>query len=91
MASGEREAITDEWMRLPGLFYEEEIAPLLAEPEYRLELVTYNSIGLALFAVYHRLSTAAKETAQEHRRLGSGKRNGRPARRIWRHLRQARQ
>jgi hypothetical protein len=64
MTNGEREAIADEWARLPGLFYEEEIAPLLTEPEYRLELVTHNSIGLALFAVYHRLPTAAKETAQ---------------------------
>jgi hypothetical protein len=64
MTSGEREPITDEWMRLPGLFYEDEIAPLLTEPEYRLELVTRNDIGLALFAVYHRLPTAAKEHAQ---------------------------
>ncbi len=61
MTSGEREHSSDDWERLPGLFYEEEIAPILLDPAYRIEQRGRNDIGLALFAVYHRLPKLAKD------------------------------
>jgi hypothetical protein len=58
--------VSNEWPRLPGLFYESEIERALHEcgDEFRFELVGHNSIGLALYAAYQRLPCAARRTAE---------------------------
>lgn len=63
MTRQEREA-DDEWLRLPGLFYDSELGPAPDSTEFRCELVGHNSIGLALFAVYHRLPPRHQEGEQ---------------------------
>ena len=52
------------WLRLPGLFYDHELGQAAHTADYRCEHVGHNSIGIALFAVYHRLPTAAQENEQ---------------------------
>jgi hypothetical protein len=64
MERRERDFTDAEWQRLPGLFYDSELGPAANSSDYRCEHVGHNSIGVALFAVYHRLPTAAKESAQ---------------------------
>jgi hypothetical protein len=62
MERRERDFTDGEWQRLPGLFYDQELGGAAQSPDYRCELVGHNSIGVALFAVYHRLPLAAKES-----------------------------
>jgi hypothetical protein len=62
MTDAERRFNSYEWHRVEGLFYEEEIAPILLNADYRCELVGRNNIGLALYAVYHRLPSQPKDS-----------------------------
>jgi len=58
---------SNEWVKLPGLFFRWEISGLTLGDvhQFRVEERGYDDRGVRLFAVYHRPSaTAAKETGR---------------------------